>query len=86
MKPKLDKTVAALLWSSALAARGGGKTTLPSGVPLQTPGGVDPSNIVFASQWDHYPREVSGPLSDQREILLAPARVVLAFALAGNPQ
>ena len=47
----------------APAAKNGGKIILPNGVPLQTPGAADAKNIVFTSQWDNYPREVSVPLA-----------------------
>ena len=43
----------------AAAARDGGKIVLPNGVPLQTPGAAEAKNIVFTSQWDNYPKEVS---------------------------
>jgi hypothetical protein len=46
----------------AAAARGDGKIVLPNGVPLQTPGTAEANNIVFTSQWDNYPGEVSVPL------------------------
>lgn len=44
------------------AAAGGGKVTLPSGVPFMTPGKPDAHNIVYPSQWDNYPRSVRIPL------------------------
>jgi len=47
----------------SLAAQNGGKIILPNGVPLATPGNDDAKNIIFTSQWDNYPREVSVPLS-----------------------
>ena len=47
----------------AVAAKGGGKIVLPNGVPLQTPGEADAKNIIFTSQWDNYPHEVSVPLA-----------------------
>jgi hypothetical protein len=47
----------------AAAAKSGGKFILPNGVPFQTPAEADGKNIVFTSQWDNYPREVSVPLS-----------------------
>jgi hypothetical protein len=46
-----------------LAAQHGGKIMLPDGIPLTTPGESDAKNIIFTSQWDNYPREVSVPLS-----------------------
>ena len=47
----------------AAAAKSGGKFILPNGVPFQTPAEADGKNIVFTSQWDNYPREVSVPLA-----------------------
>jgi Domain of unknown function (DUF4450) len=47
----------------ALAARDDGKIVLSNGVPLATPGESGAKNIIFTSQWDNYPREVSVPLS-----------------------
>jgi hypothetical protein len=47
----------------ALAQKGGGKISLPNGVPLATPGGPADRNIAFVSQWDNYPRQISVPLS-----------------------
>jgi hypothetical protein len=45
------------------AAKAGGKLILPNGVPIQTPTNSDDKNIIFTSQWDNYPREVTVPLS-----------------------
>ena len=45
-----------------VAAAGGGKITLPNGVPFVTPGMPDAANIIFTSQWDNYPRSVRIPL------------------------
>ena len=45
------------------SAAGGGRVTLPGGVPFATPGIPDAANIVFTSQWDNYPRSVSIPLT-----------------------
>jgi hypothetical protein len=47
----------------ALAAQNGGKIILPDGISLATPGENDAKNIIFTSQWDNYPREVSVPLA-----------------------
>lgn len=47
----------------ALAARNGGKIILPDGIPLATPAAEGAKNIIFTSQWDNYPREVSIPLT-----------------------
>jgi len=44
------------------AAAGGGRITLPGGVPFVTPGTPDAANIIFTSQWDNYPRTVRIPL------------------------
>jgi hypothetical protein len=45
------------------AAKNGGKIILPDGVPLQTPGEAGAKNVIFTSQWDNYPHEVSVPLA-----------------------
>ena len=47
----------------ALAAKNGGRIILPNNVPLTTPGTAGAKNIIFTSQWDSYPREVSLPLA-----------------------
>jgi hypothetical protein len=47
----------------ALAAKNGGKIILPDGISFATPGEANAKNIIFTSQWDNYPREVSVPLS-----------------------
>jgi hypothetical protein len=47
----------------AAAAKNSGKIILPNGLPLATPGESDVKNILFVSQWDNYPREVSVPLA-----------------------
>jgi hypothetical protein len=47
----------------AVAAANHGQITMPNGVPFATPGPGDSRNIIFTSQWDNYPREVSIPLS-----------------------
>jgi hypothetical protein len=47
----------------AAAAQAGGKFILPNGVPFETPTNAESSNIIFTSQWDNYPREISVPLS-----------------------
>jgi hypothetical protein len=47
----------------SLAARDGGKITLPNGVPLATAAEPSAKNIIFTSQWDNYPHEVAVPLS-----------------------
>jgi hypothetical protein len=47
----------------ALAAKNDGKIVLPDGILLATPGETGAKNIIFTSQWDNYPREVSVPLA-----------------------
>lgn len=47
----------------AASAAGGGRITLPNGVPFATPGPGDTPNILFVSQWDNYPDEATVPLS-----------------------
>jgi Domain of unknown function (DUF4450) len=47
----------------ALAAQNGGKIILPDGISFTTPGETGAKNIIFTSQWDNYPREVSVPIS-----------------------
>jgi hypothetical protein len=47
----------------AMAAQNGGKIILPDGISFATPGETGAKNIIFTSQWDNYPREVSVPLS-----------------------
>ncbi len=45
------------------ATKNGGKIILPDGISLATPGGNDAKNIIFTSQWNNYPREVSVSLA-----------------------
>jgi hypothetical protein len=47
----------------ALAAGNAGKVSLPDGITFATPGENGAKNIIFTSQWDNYPREVSVPLA-----------------------
>jgi hypothetical protein len=47
----------------SLAAKNGGKIILPDGISFATPGEPGAKNIIFTSQWDNYPREVSVPLA-----------------------
>jgi hypothetical protein len=47
----------------SLAAKTGGKIILPDGISFATPGEAGAKNIIFTSQWDNYPREVSVPLA-----------------------
>jgi hypothetical protein len=63
----------------AAAARGDGKIILPNDVPLQTPAAADAKNIVFTSQWDNYPPEVSVPLAGKS------SRAFLLMAGSSNP-
>ena len=63
----------------ATAARNGGNIVLPNGVPLQTPGAAEAKNIVFTSQWDNYPREVSVPLAGKS------SHAFLLMAGSSNP-
>ena len=37
--------------------------TLPQGISFSTPGDAAKNNIVFTSQWDNYPKQISVPLS-----------------------
>ncbi|MCS7338418.1 MAG: DUF4450 domain-containing protein, partial [Verrucomicrobiae bacterium] len=43
----------------AAAATNGGKIFLPNGVPFATPTNAGAKNVIFVSQWDNYPDEVS---------------------------
>ncbi|GAB3464915.1 hypothetical protein GCM10027321_29310 [Massilia terrae] len=43
----------------------GGTLSLPNGLSFATPSGSWAQNVVFTSQWDNYPREVTLPLSGQ---------------------
>ena len=45
-----------------LSAKSLGKIILPNGVPLATPYQSGSSNVIFTSQWNNYPHEVSVPL------------------------
>jgi hypothetical protein len=55
--PKID--------DSALRAAAGeeGRFVTPQGIPFATPGPGEWPNIVFTSQWDNYPENVSIPLA-----------------------
>ncbi len=46
----------------AASLRNGGRFVMPQGVPFVTPTAAGEHNIVFTSQWDNYPREVTVPL------------------------
>jgi hypothetical protein len=60
------------------ADRNDGRFVLPQGVPFKTPGVGDANNIVFTSQWDDYPDEVSIRLAGQA------SRVFLLMAGSTN--
>jgi hypothetical protein len=47
----------------AAAAKNDGKIILPDGISLATPAESGTKNVVFTSQWDNYPREISVPLA-----------------------
>jgi hypothetical protein len=63
----------------ATAQKNGGAFVLPQGVPFQTPGVGDAKNVVFTSQWNNYPHEVSVPLAGKA------SRVYLLMAGSTNP-
>jgi len=63
----------------AAARAGHGRITLPDGVALPTPGDPDTRNVIFVSQWDNYPKEVTVPLSGKAHGL------VLLMAGSTNP-
>jgi hypothetical protein len=55
------------------AEKGGGRITLPNGVPFATPTG-DAKNILFTTQWENYPHEATVPLAGRArgvELLMA---------------
>jgi hypothetical protein len=43
--------------------RAGGHITAPGGIPFNSPAGADAKNILFTSQWDNYPKQITVPLS-----------------------
>ena len=45
-----------------VAAKNFSKIVLPDGIPFATPAEANAKNIVFTSQWNNYPQEVSVPL------------------------
>jgi hypothetical protein len=63
----------------AAARAGGGRLLLPGGLPFATPGAADARNVIFTSQWDNYPREVSVPLAGRAR------QVALLLAGSTNP-
>ncbi|MFT3784114.1 MAG: DUF4450 domain-containing protein [Nibricoccus sp.] len=52
----------------AFAKSNNGRFLMPNGVAFATP--AEGKNIIFTSQWDNYPREVTVPLSGQASQLL----------------
>lgn len=60
------------------AAANNGIFKLPNGVPFTTPVN-DAKNIIFTSQWDNFPRQISVPLSGKA------AHVYLLMAGSTNP-
>ncbi len=62
-----------------LAMKNNGKIILPNGVPFETPTETAAKNIIFTSQWQNYPNEVSVPLSRKSR------RVFLLMAGSSNP-
>jgi len=62
----------------AVAAKNGGIFPTPMGVPFQTPAAAA-KNIIFTSQWDNYPREVTVPLTGTA------SRASLLMAGSANP-
>jgi hypothetical protein len=63
----------------AVAGTNGGRLVLPNGVSFATPGPGDAKNIIFTSQWDNYPREVTVPLNGKA------SRAFLLLAGSSNP-
>ena len=63
----------------AAAAQNAGIIRLPNGVPLRTPAAPEAKNVLFTSQWDNYPREVSLPLAGKS------AHAFLLMAGSSNP-
>jgi Domain of unknown function (DUF4450) len=47
----------------AVAAQHGGQLVLPDGLIFATPSAAEAKNVLFASQWDNYPREAVVPLT-----------------------
>ena len=47
----------------AVAAKNSGKIILPDGIGFATPSESGARNIIFTSQWDNYPHEISVPLT-----------------------
>ncbi|MFA6240213.1 MAG: DUF4450 domain-containing protein [Candidatus Hydrogenedentales bacterium] len=59
------KTNTPAIDDSALRAAAGeaGRFVSPQGIPLATPGPGDKPNVVFTSQWDNFPKDVSIPVA-----------------------
>ena len=62
-----------------LALENNGKIILPNGVPFKTPTETNTTNVIFTSQWQNYPNEVSVPLSGKSQ------RIFLLMAGSSNP-
>ena len=62
-----------------LAMKNNGRIILPDGIPFATPAGSSEKNIIFTSQWQNYPNEVSVPLSGKSP------RAFLLMAGSSNP-
>jgi hypothetical protein len=62
-----------------LAATNEGELTLPDGVPFETPAQTSVKNIVFTSQWQNYPNQVSVPLAGKS------SHAFLLMAGSSNP-
>jgi Domain of unknown function (DUF4450) len=61
------------------ADRNGGRIVLPNGVPFASPGAGAAPNVVFTSQWDNYPGQVTVALSGRAR------RLFLLMAGSTNP-
>jgi hypothetical protein len=46
-----------------VAGEHGGKLTMPNGIFFSTPSAPEANNIVFTSQWDNYPHDVTVPVN-----------------------
>lgn len=63
----------------AVATTNGGKIYMPNGVPFVTPTNAGAKNVVFVSQWDNYPNDVTVPLTGRGR------RAFLLVAGSTNP-
>ena len=63
----------------AIASKSDGRIVLPNGLAFKTPGEKGGRNIVFTSQWDNYPREISVPLAGKS------SHAFLLMAGSSNP-